>query len=514
MPGPQGEQGPDGSLPGLDPDLTTLEKTLSGLGGRDALMSFAQLRIASTGSRLLDGEGHRPDEEASEVSTFSVQIRQDLTQDHLRIDWNRTLGFVGGAPLSYVEIVRGNLGIVDGMDNIIGIDIVEMTSARWAAVRRQHRLLNPHLIIRDVLQDRLSAEPAPPQLHGGRLHEVLRVQDAVAPIDLLVDPVNGQIGKLVTKENHHLKRDVSLEVHYGDWTVVGAISFPMQAALTVGGATLHLEVRTEVEVNPTLDGSIFEFPQGTMPVFDQFLADFGERSHQFHQAFSSIGIPVDLPQVQVVNPTMLAPGVYLLGGISHHSMAIEQENGVVIVEAPLYPEWSEGVLTWAATQFPNKPITHVVATHHHQDHAAGLRTFVGVGAQVVVSAVSAPFFRRLFLTRSSVVPDRLEENFVPANLAIVPVDGSISLPDPINPISVLHIPTIHAADMLVVHASASNHLFNSDLYNPGNGGQALFPPTAAELLMFVDSVIGTQPTLVGGHGWFAPYSELQSFVRP
>src|SRR5439155_1503288 len=83
-------------------------------------------------------------------------------------------------------------------------------------------------------------------------------------------------------------------------------------------------------------------------------------------------------------PTQLAPGVFFLGGGTHNSLAIEQTNGIVIVEPPLYDERSDAVIAWASAQFPGKPITHLVITHFHDDHSGGLRAYVALGATIAV----------------------------------------------------------------------------------------------------------------------------------
>ena len=55
-----------------------------------------------------------------------------------------------------------------------------------------------------------------------------------------------------------------------------------------------------------------------------------------------------------------------------------------MAEAPMHELRSEVVIDWIERTFPGKPITYVIATHHHTDHSAGLRAYVARGAAAVV----------------------------------------------------------------------------------------------------------------------------------
>jgi glyoxylase-like metal-dependent hydrolase (beta-lactamase superfamily II) len=242
------------------------------------------------------------------------------------------------------------------------------------------------------------------------------------------------------------------------------------------------------------------------------VAAFGETSHQFFQSFASMGLALDFPFFFVA-PMEIAPGVYFLTGGSHNSLAVEQENGVVIIEAPNYPERADAILAWAAQTFPNKPVTHVIATHHHLDHAAGLRSFVAAGATVVLHEVSETyFFDEVFAAPSTLSPDALEMAPIAADILPVTVDGEI-LDDASIPITLSHLTTGHCTDMVLIHVgTAGGIVFVSDLYNPGNGGSSLSPVLAQELLTAIEAGEPTA-TIAGGHGGVAPLAELQAFLN-
>jgi glyoxylase-like metal-dependent hydrolase (beta-lactamase superfamily II) len=200
----------------------------------------------------------------------------------------------------------------------------------------------------------------------------------------------------------------------------------------------------------------------------------------------------------------------LLG--THNSLVVEQQQGIVIIEAPNYPERSDAILAWAAQTFPNKPVTHVITTHHHSDHSAGLRSFVAAGATVVMhEAAETYYLDDVFAAPSTISPDSLAVAPLEPSTLPVPVSGA-TLDDPNIPITLSQLGTGHCADMLLIHVGTAGGLvFESDLYNPGNGGSTLNPAFAQDLLTAIQA---GEPTamVVGGHGGESLLAELEAYV--
>ena len=80
-----------------------------------------------------------------------------------------------------------------------------------------------------------------------------------------------------------------------------------------------------------------------------------------------------------VETQKLADGVYLLGGASHNSVAIEFKDHIAVVEAPLDEQRNLAVIEEIVKLIPNKPIRFLVNTHQHFDHIGGLRTYMHIG---------------------------------------------------------------------------------------------------------------------------------------
>jgi Metallo-beta-lactamase superfamily len=83
-----------------------------------------------------------------------------------------------------------------------------------------------------------------------------------------------------------------------------------------------------------------------------------------------------LPTQTNVVSTQLAPGVVLVGGGSHNSVAVEFKDFVTVIEGPLSNQRTNAVVAEVYKLFPNNPIRYLVNTHNHFDHLGGVRGFV------------------------------------------------------------------------------------------------------------------------------------------
>ena len=501
--GPQGEQGPSASLL-----ATALERAVAGSGGEEALEGLEAFSLESAGERWILHEGFLPLDEARPAGSFTLQLTYDIMGDNLRLDYIRNSL---GRDREVTEVLSDQLGYISGADANFGPPGVKpLTSDRWASIRKEQRLLNPHIILRDALATPGLVSFGNRETLNGATHSVFVVHDEVFPISLYVNEETNQITKLATMELDYFRRDVPLEALYSNWQQFDGFSFPMNVEITLDGERIHSEKRTTIEVNPSLDGDLFEFPSKVSPTFDAELADRGRRTSQFIQAFAYLGFIKDGDHGEV-NAIEVMPGIFHLLGGPNNSMVVEQENGIVVVEGVLHDQRAEAIISWVQDTFPDKPITHVVSTHHHIDHAGGMRPFVAEGATAIVHEDVEVFFREMFQdTDSIIMPDALDRNPVEATIAVVPADDSFIIADSLRPVGVYPAETPHAADKMIIFVLNEGAVFVSDIYSPGAP-----PGPGAE--QFNDAVIRHDldvTTIVGGHGSTIAYTEFLDALSP
>ena len=202
---------------------------------------------------------------------------------------------------------------------------------------------------------------------------------------------------------------------------------------------------------------------------------------------TALPVPASVRQATVptarVESTELADGVWRIAGGSHHSIAVEFRDFVAVVEAPQNEERSLAVIAEVRRVIPNKPIRYVVNTHHHFDHAGGLRTYVAQSATVVTHQGNRDFYYDVFFHpgRRTVEPDILSSrmpwfagNRIPPFETVtekyVLSDGQRTMD--IYPVQGL----AHNGNMLIAYLPTERILINADLYSPPAPGAQ--PPSA------------------------------------
>jgi glyoxylase-like metal-dependent hydrolase (beta-lactamase superfamily II) len=166
-----------------------------------------------------------------------------------------------------------------------------------------------------------------------------------------------------------------------------------------------------------------------------------------------------------VQTEKVTEGVYYLKGGTHHSVAIEFSDHVVMVEGPVNEQRSLAVIEEVKRLIPGKPIRYVVNTHHHFDHSGGLRTYVNEGVTILTHQTNADFYARAFATQRTLSPDRLEQSRKKAG--IEPVSDRRVLTDGARTLE-LHVikDSPHHDGILMVFLPKEKIVIEVDVYTP------------------------------------------------
>ena len=184
---------------------------------------------------------------------------------------------------------------------------------------------------------------------------------------------------------------------------------------------------------------------------------------------AEIAIPESIakasPPPVTVTANRLADGVYHLTGGTHHSVAIEQKDHVVLIEAPLNEERSLELIKKIAEIIPNKPIKYVVASHVHFDHSGGLRTFVDQGAIIVAHELDKPYLEKAWAAPRTINPDNLSKSKKSAKFETF--GEKYVLSDGARSIELHRIAgSGHSDDLTLVYLPKEKVLVEADAYTP------------------------------------------------
>jgi glyoxylase-like metal-dependent hydrolase (beta-lactamase superfamily II) len=267
--------------------------------------------------------------------------------------------------------------------------------------------------------------------------------------------------------------DMDYEMRYTEYKDFGGVKFPMLLHTHQGDPRMNVahnfyEYRvSNVKINP---------PVATMPVPD------------------AVRTAVTPPAR--VESTRLAEGVWMLGGGTHNSLLVEFKDYVAVVDAPNNEARSLAVIAEAARLAPNKPVQYVINTHHHFDHAGGLRTYLSQGTTVVTHETNKQYYLDILFSPAprTLQPDRFSF-FSPmywisrrpppietvageprSSAKYVVTDGERILEiDKVEDVSYRlgdrsYAQGNHSVDMLIAYLPKEKILFNADLYSPPAAG--------------------------------------------
>jgi glyoxylase-like metal-dependent hydrolase (beta-lactamase superfamily II) len=227
--------------------------------------------------------------------------------------------------------------------------------------------------------------------------------------------------------------DTPVTTWYSDWREVGGIRFPMRIRQAQGGFEVFNLNVTEVQPNAPADIAV---PDN--------VRNAGER----------------------VAVEKVADGVWFLAGGSHNSVAIEMADHLIVVESPLYDGRAAAVLAEARKLAPGKPVRTVINSHHHFDHAGGLRAAAAEGATLVTSAMAKPWFEAVFANPNRIAPDLLARSG--RTPSIVGVSGKTVFSDALRTVEVHEMQgSVHAQGFLLVWLPRERLVIEADAFTPG-----------------------------------------------
>ncbi|MBC7978069.1 MAG: MBL fold metallo-hydrolase [Myxococcales bacterium] len=231
------------------------------------------------------------------------------------------------------------------------------------------------------------------------------------------------------------------------------------------------------------------------------------------EVLDDVAAPAKLPPptaaIAAVTVEPLADGVWVLGGQSHHSVLIELADRALLVETPLDEARTRAVIAKAREVVAAKPLTHAIMSHHHHDHAGGIRTAIAEGLTIVAHHAAKTFVEDLAARRHTIAKDALAMQPRPLTLetvtdetvfggghtvALYPIEGNA-----------------HAATLLMVYVPHARILITADLFDRSSSGRF---PFAANLVANVRRCGLDVERLVGLHGRPVPFAEVVAAATP
>jgi len=421
--------------------------------GADAVTT---LQIAGTGWNAAPGQSYTPADDWPRFEVTSYTKAIDFNARFAREQITRRQGAYaprggGGTPIQGEQrlefLVNG--AVAWNMQGTTPQPIVRgyLDGLPVAEQRQLDIIMTPHGFVKAALAPGANPTVTTSMPRGRQVTNVSIMALGTYRVSATINDRN-EIEFVQTRVANPAFGDMLYETRYGPYKQFGAVKFPSvihhhqgDDRLNIGHNTMDIQV-SAVQANAPVQ--VVAAPQtATAPA----------------------------PPVSRVESQKLAEGVWLVGGGSHNSVAVEFRDFVAVIEGPLNEERGLAVIAEVYRLAPKKPIRYLVNTHHHFDHSGGMRPFVAEGAAIVTHQMNHEFYEKVHFSPASrtLQPDRLfllnpdgvrDPVFELVNQKYVISDGSRTLD--VYPVQGLN----HAGTMLIAYLPRERIVVNGDLYSP------------------------------------------------
>jgi glyoxylase-like metal-dependent hydrolase (beta-lactamase superfamily II) len=467
-----------------------LDAAVDAIGGRAAVEGVKAVRIR-LGGESVPRHQNATAEPPHVPGHYQEETAIDLEQNRLAVvQTNKGAGFRGKARI----VLNGNKGQTFDLLNRTATPIDAANAQQQQFAQYQRRL--PSLILRTALQRDATLRYVGEDTVNATAHHVITfVHVDGLQMALYVDAKTNLISKYELIYQDTIAGDEASEIYFDGYRKVGALLAPStfvwkQADEVVAKWTY------DVDFNPQFADTTFDDTTDGIRVLP--------------------ANPAQAAQQRRVGVEKLGDGVYLvnnLGGGVYNVMAVEFGNHIVVIEAPLGSQVSEQAIGEIKKTIPNKPVTYVAITHHHNDHSGGLRAFVAEGASVVTTRGNVGYVKSLVASKH--VRDGLANSPKPPKLELIENKKRV-FSDGTQTLELYDIgPNSHAREMLVAYLPKQQILFQGDLFFSPYDGQPIgfAQEMTQEFAARIRSLGLKVDKLAGVHGKVGNMSELDESLE-
>ena len=418
-----------------------------------------------------------------------------------RTDWVRNYQYPAPRSFTFSEIVTAQAGYVAGIDSNgrtkqsreANPPAHSMSGLRLAAAQRE-LLRDSPLLALEMSKNPDRVAGAPSVTVGGVQYPAVSYRTAGdQTLTVLFDPATGLPARVRSLDYDNIWGDVTYDLVLADWQTVGGARIAMSRKYELNGRTV-----TEVKLSETtLNTPIAEVPYQWI-IRRQFIGIYLDSEQPSYDTQGSPGLRLQ----------ELAPGIQHVVGGSHNSLIVEMKDHVIVFDAPVSDWQSTWTISAARGKYVRKPVKYLVLTHHHMDHAGGIRAYADAGATIVTGKGTAAHFRRVLaapFTRNPLLsPSDLRQ------APIVEVADKHVLTDGQRRVELYVLdPNPHSEGLLIGYIPDAQLGFVTDIWSPG---AAPLPerlnPALAALVAGVKKAGIAPARFAGGHGGVGDYAPL------
>jgi len=456
-----------------------VDRSVAAYGGTTELNAISNVSLRIIGETVHRNQSRRPGD--LDRTEYSGELVIDLKNSRAR------------------QIQKGHYpggfnwhnGLVIDGGNRTSFDLIRKTSNPPApiapAIFKANTRWLPQLVLLNVLERAQTLRYAGKIDYDKRPHEVVDyVTNDGARLTLYIDQQTGLLSKFETLVTDAYAGDALFETRFTGQRKVGKYIIPARRVTVLNGDITNDFGLADVAFNVELAPERFKVPDG----------------------FRAITFPTPTPV------TKHADKIYTTSAGGYNVLFVDFNDFIFVMETPGNDLVSLQAIEQIKKTIPNKPIRYVAVTHHHDDHAGGIRTYMAEGATLIVAPGEEAFFKKVSAVRFSADPDTLtrsprEPKFEPLqNGKRVLTDGTVT----VELYDIGKGP--HTDEMLVAYFPDQKLIYQGDLLNrPAYGDYPIANDTSVHFLNWLDSKKLAVEVTIPVHGPPTTMAELRKAVE-
>jgi hypothetical protein len=258
--------------------------------------------------------------------------------------------------------------------------------------------------------------------------------------------------------------DITTRVYYSIWWLQNGIHFPLQTDIIRNGMPDQTATISKIDFNPSFAPDTFAIPDET------------------RQAFLPRATKTIDDRAPGKNITEIAPGIVLIPG-PWNSTLVRQDDGIVVVEAPMSSGYSAKVLEIAQSKFPGVPLKAVITTSDSWPHIGGVREYVAHGVPVYALDRTVPLIQRFLRAPRTKYPDTLAKS--PHGADLRPVSAKTIVGSGTNRLEIYPLHGETSERQMMVYFPEHKLLYGSDPFQEMDGN-LFYPQTVYEVQSAVE----------------------------
>ena len=456
-----------------------VDKSVAAYGGTEELNAISNVSLRVAGESVHRNQSRRPGD--MDRTEYTAEILIDLKNS--RASQIQKGHFPGG--------FNWNNGLVIDAGNRTGFDLIRKTSNPPGQITPANFKANtrwlPQLVLLNVLERAQTLRYLGKADYDKRPHEVVDyVTNDGARLTLYIDQQTGLLSKFETLVTDPFAGDSLFETRFTGQRKVGKYLIPARRVNALNGEITNDFGLAEVAFNLELTPDRFKVPEG----------------------LRAVTFPTPTPV------TKHADKIYTTSAGGYNVLFVDFNDYIFVMETPGSDRVSLQAIEQIKKTIPGKPIKYVAVTHHHDDHAGGIRTYMAEGATLIVAPGEEAFFKKVSAVRFSADPDTLTRN--PREPKFEPLqNGKRVLTDGTTTVELYDIGKgPHTEEMLVAYFPNQKFIYQGDLINrPSNGDYPIANDTSVHFLNWIDAKKLAVEMTIPVHGTPTTIAEFRKAVE-